>query len=43
VDHDPRPTIDEAEQAVLAIAAGKWDEQATASWLRTYLAPPKRG
>lgn len=38
---NPRPTIDEAEQAVLAVAAGEWDEQATATWLRTHLAPPE--
>lgn len=36
---DPRPTTDEAERAVLAIAAGAWDETATASWLRGHLAP----
>lgn len=38
---NPRPTIDEAEQAVLAVAAGEWDEQATATWLRNHLAPPE--
>jgi death on curing protein len=38
---NPRPTIDEAEQSVLAIAAGEWDELATASWLRNHLAPPE--
>jgi death on curing protein len=31
---DPTPSIDEAEAAVLAIAAGEWDEAATADWLR---------
>ncbi len=35
----PKPTIDEAEAAVLAIAAGEWDEAATASWLQQYLQP----
>ena len=28
------PSIDEAEKAVLAEAAGEWDEARTASWLR---------
>jgi death-on-curing protein len=36
---DPIPTVDEAEQAVLAIAAGEWDESTTADWLRDYLTP----
>lgn len=36
---DPKPSIDEAEQAVLAIAGGAWDEAATAAWLRSHLAP----
>jgi death on curing protein len=35
----PRPDIDEAESAVLAIAAGKWDERTTASWLSRFLRP----
>jgi death-on-curing protein len=34
------PSIDEAERAVLAIAAGEWDEAQTATWLRQHLAPP---
>jgi len=38
---DPRPAIDDAEQAVLAIAAGDWDEAATADWLRDHLAPSR--
>ena len=33
----PRPKIDDAEAAVVAIAAGEWDEQATAEWLRRHL------
>lgn len=37
---DPYPSVDEAEEAVLAIAAGTWDEQATARWLRPRLCPP---
>lgn len=28
------PSVDEAERAVLAVAAGEWDEARTASWLR---------
>ena len=28
-----RPSVDEAEQVVLAIAAGEWDEERTAGWL----------
>jgi death on curing protein len=34
---DPYPFVDEAEAAVLAIAAGEWDEAATAAWLRPLL------
>lgn len=36
---DPYPSTDEAEAAVLAIAAGDWDERATADWLRARLHP----
>jgi death-on-curing protein len=36
----PYPSVDEAEHAVLAIAAGEWDEQRTAAWLRERLTPP---
>jgi death-on-curing protein len=35
----PRPDIDEAEAAVLAIAAGTWDEHTTAAWLSKFLRP----
>jgi death-on-curing protein len=35
----PRPDIDEADAAVLAIAAGEWDEHTTASWLSKFLRP----
>lgn len=35
----PRPTIDDAEAAVLAVAAGEWDETTTATWLREHLTP----
>lgn len=37
---DPRPTVDDAERAVLAIAAGEWDEEQTARWLRVHLVLP---
>lgn len=36
---DPKPSIDDAEAAVLAVAGGEWDEAATAEWLRTQLCP----
>lgn len=36
---NPRPSVDEAEAAVLAIAAGDWDERRTADWLRTFITP----
>jgi len=36
----PAPTIDEAEVAVPAIAAGEWDEAAAARWLQQHLRPP---
>jgi death on curing protein len=39
----PKPTIDDAEAAVLAIAAGEWDEKAVAGWLRQYLEPASVG
>lgn len=29
-----RPSVDESESAVLAIASGEWDEERTADWLR---------
>jgi death-on-curing protein len=32
-----RPSVDEAEQVVLAIAAGEWDEDSTAEWLGEHL------
>ncbi len=37
---DPKPTVDDAEQAVVAIAAGEWDEAAAGEWLRARLHPP---
>lgn len=36
---NPRPSIDEAEATVLAIAAGELDEQETGNWLRARLTP----
>ena len=35
-----KPAIGDAEQAVLAVASGNWDEQMTADWLRQHLVPP---
>ena len=34
---DPKPSVDEAEAAVLAVAAGEWDEATTATWPRQHL------
>lgn len=34
---NPKPSIDDAEAAVVAIAAGEWDEQTTPDWLRACL------
>jgi death-on-curing protein len=36
------PSIDDTEQAVLAVAAGEWDERRTAEWLRERIAPPSQ-
>jgi death-on-curing protein len=33
----PTPSVDDAEQAVLAIASGDWDQDDMATWLRHYL------
>jgi len=33
------PSVDEAEKAVLDVAAGEWDEVRTASWLRDRIEP----
>lgn len=35
----PRPSTDDAEATVLAIASGDFDQQATAAWLRGHLMP----
>ena len=32
------PSVDDAEQVVLAIASGEWDEERTAEWLGEHLA-----
>lgn len=37
---NPKPTVGDAEQAVVAIGAGEWDEAATGEWLRAHLDPP---
>jgi death on curing protein len=36
----PYPSVDEAQKAVLAIAASEWDEDRTALWLRHCLQVP---
>jgi death-on-curing protein len=36
---EPKPSVDDAEAAVLAVAAGEWDETATAEWLRSHIRP----
>ena len=36
----PYPGVDEAEQAVLAVASSAWDEEKTAEWHRGLLRPP---
>jgi death on curing protein len=37
------PDVDQAEQAVLAVASSAWDEGKTAEWLRGLLRPPAVG
>jgi death-on-curing protein len=39
----PYPTVDEAEYAVLAIAAGEWDHTRIGGWLSGHLKPTSRG
>ena len=34
------PTVDQAERAMLAIAAGDWNEERAAAWLRERLSAP---
>jgi len=41
-DWAPKPSIEEAERAVVAVAAGEWDEAAVARWLRGHLATPRQ-
>lgn len=36
---EPKPSIDDAEVAVLAVAAGEWDEGTTSAWLQGHLRP----
>lgn len=36
---NPKPSVDEVERAVLAIASGEWDEETAGAWLRRCLAP----
>ena len=40
---EPKPSVDDAEAAVLAIAAGDWDETSAANWLRGHLQPDRPG
>ncbi len=40
---DPKPTLEDTEHAVVAIAAGEWKEAATGEWLRAHLDPPPGG
>ena len=37
------PTVDDAERAVLAIAAGTWNQDDASTWLRRHLAPTPTG
>jgi death-on-curing protein len=37
---DATPSVQDAEHAVLATAAGTWNESRTATWLREHLARP---
>ena len=34
---EPKPSVDDAEAAVLAISAGEWNEASAADWLRGHL------
>lgn len=36
----PPPSVDEAEQSVLAIASGDWDQDEMRAWLHNHLAAP---
>lgn len=37
---EPYPSVDDAEEAVLAVTAGKWTQQEMATWLGRHLAGP---
>lgn len=37
------PAVDDAERAVLAIAAGTWNQDDASTWLRRHLAPTSTG
>ncbi len=39
---EPYPSVDDAEQAVLAVAAGEWDQEQMAAWLGERLRHPVR-
>jgi death-on-curing protein len=39
----PTPSVDDAEQAVLAIASGDWDQDDMTTWLRRYLSTTDHG
>ena len=34
------PSVDDAERAVLAVAASEWDEERTSKWLEERITPP---
>lgn len=34
---EPMPSVDDAEQAVLAVASGTWGQEQATTWLRGYL------
>lgn len=36
----PYPSVDDAEQAVLAIASSEWDGDDMAAWLKNHLSAP---
>lgn len=36
---EPMPSVDDAEQAVLAVASGTWGQEQATTWLRGYLIP----
>ncbi|MHB1808476.1 MAG: type II toxin-antitoxin system death-on-curing family toxin [Solirubrobacteraceae bacterium] len=40
---DVRPSVDDAEQAVLSVASGDWGEQEMAAWLAKHIKPATTG